>query len=227
MPYGSSCLARRPEIGFLGEEEGVSHLGDGLVWALDPVDGTADFLHGIPLCGVSLGLIDKDTTALGVIDLPFLNLRYPAAEGAGATANGSAIQVSDARELQTAIVAIGDYAVGENADERNRPRLALTQELAARVQRIRMFGSAAIDLVWVADGKIDANIMLSNNPWDTAAGVVIAREAGATVVDLDGSPHSMKAHATIAASPKLVANLVELIAEASKVVVLDKMSGLT
>lgn len=216
-------LAREtPEVGFLGEEEGVTHSGDGLMWALDPVDGTANFLHGIPLCGVSLGLVDKDTPTLGVIDLPFLSLRYSAAENVGAFANGSAIQVSDARELQRAIVAIGDYAVGENADERNRLRLALTKELAARVQRIRMFGSAAIDLAWVADGRIDANIMLSNNPWDTAAGVVIAREAGATVVDLDGSPHSMSAHATIAASPKLVADLVELIAETRKAMVFDQ-----
>ncbi|MEO3876606.1 inositol monophosphatase [Nonomuraea sp. B12E4] len=221
-------LAREtPEIGFLGEEEGVIHSGGGLMWALDPVDGTANFLHGIPLCGVSLGLIEKDTPTLGVIDLPFLGLRYSAAENVGASANGSVIQVSEARELQSAIVAIGDYAVGENADERNRPRLALTQELAARVQRLRMFGSAAIDLAWVADGRIDANIMLSNNPWDTAAGVIIAREAGAAVVDLDGSPHSMTAHATIAASPKLVADLVELIAETRKAVVFDRMSGLT
>ncbi|MEU4572190.1 MULTISPECIES: inositol monophosphatase family protein [Nonomuraea] len=196
-----------PEIGFLGEEKGIAHTGDGLMWALDPVDGTANFLHGIPLCGASLGLVDKNVPTLGVIDLPFLNLRYSAAEGAGAQANGTIIQVSEARELETAIVALGDYAVGENAHERNRPRLALTQELAARVQRVRMFGSAAIDLAWVADGRIDANIMLSNKPWDTAAGVIIAREAGATVVDLDGSPHSMTSHATIAASPKLIADL--------------------
>ncbi len=210
------------EIGFLGEEEGISRLGNGLIWALDPVDGTANFLHDIPLCGVSLGLVDQDTPTLGVIDLPFLNLRYAAAEEAGAFANGTAIRVSDAQEMQSAIVAIGDYAVGENAEERNRPRLALTQELAARVQRIRMFGSAAIDLAWVAHGRIDAAIMLSNNPWDTAAGVIIAREAGATVVDLDGSPHSMTAHATIAASPKLVADLVELIVETRKAVVFDR-----
>ncbi|RVX46899.1 myo-inositol-1(or 4)-monophosphatase [Nonomuraea polychroma] len=205
-----------PEIGFLGEEEGVSSTGDGLMWALDPVDGTANFLHGIPLCGVSLGLVDKDMPTLGVIELPILGIRYTAAEGAGAQANGSTIRASDARDLESAIVALGDYAVGENAHERNRPRFALTHELAARVQRIRMFGSAAIDLAWVADGRIDANIMLSNNPWDTAAGVVIAREAGAAVVDIDGSPHSMTAHATIAASPKLVADLVELITEARK-----------
>ncbi|MEO3889627.1 inositol monophosphatase family protein [Nonomuraea sp. B5E05] len=216
-------LAREtPEIGFLGEEEGGSRLGDGLMWALDPVDGTANFLHGIPLCGVSLGLVDKDAPTLGVIDLPFFNLRYAAAEEAGAAVNGSVIQVGDARELRRAIVAIGDYAVGENAEERNRPRFALTEELAARVQRIRMFGSAAVDLAWVAHGRIDAAIMLSNNPWDTAAGVIIAREAGATVIDLDGSPHSMTAQATIAASPKLVADLVELIAEARKAGAFDR-----
>lgn len=210
-------LAREtPEIGFLGEEEGVSRTGAGLTWALDPVDGTANFLHGLPLCGVSLGLLDKDTPTLGVIDLPFLGTRYAAALDDGARANGTLIRASHTSDLDAAIVAIGDYAVGTNAESRNRPRLALTQELAARVQRVRMFGSAAIDLVWVAEGKIDANIMLSNNPWDTAAGVLIAREAGATVIDMDGSPHTMNARATIAASPKLVADLVELIAEAQK-----------
>ncbi|WP_433436993.1 inositol monophosphatase family protein [Nonomuraea sp. CA-141351] len=206
-----------PEIGFLGEEEGISRTGDGLMWALDPLDGTANFLHGIPLCAVSLGLVSNDMPTLGVIDLPFLDIRYTAAEGIGAQANRSPIQVSDARDLETTIVAIGDYAVGEHAQERNRPRLTITQELAARVQRIRMFGSAAIDLAWVAQGRIDATIMLSNNPWDTAAGVTIAREAGASVIDIDGSPHSMAAQATIAASPKLVAPLIELIAEAHKV----------
>ncbi|GGT21539.1 inositol monophosphatase family protein [Nonomuraea spiralis] len=205
-----------PEIGFLGEEEGTSRAGEGLTWVLDPVDGTANFLHGIPLCGVSLGLVDGDTSLLGVIGLPFLNLRYSAAEGAGAKANGSHIQVSGARDLRDAIVALGDYAVGENAPERNRPRFALTEGLAARVQRVRMFGSAAIDLAWVADGRIDANVMLSNNPWDTAAGVVIAREAGAVVVDLDGSPHDMASQATIAAGPELVTDLVAILAEAQQ-----------
>jgi myo-inositol-1(or 4)-monophosphatase len=205
-----------PEIGFLGEEEGVSRAGNGLMWALDPVDGTANFLHGIPLCGVSLGLIDRGTPTVGVIDLPFLKTRYTAAEGAGAQANGTEIHTGDTRDLDAAIVSLGDYAVGHDAYERNRPRLALTQELAARAQRVRMYGSAAVDLAWVAHGKTDACIMLSNKPWDTAAGVLIAREAGATVVDLDGSPHNTNSQATIAASPKLVADLVELIAEAQK-----------
>ena len=211
-------LAREtPEIGFLGEEEGTtSRDGGGLRWVLDPVDGTANLLHGIPLCGISLGLTDRDIPVLGVIDLPFLGSRYSAAEGHGAHVDGRKIHTSQTSDLGTAVIAIGDYAVGIDAKAKNRPRLALTGKLAARVQRVRMFGSAAVDLAWVAEGRIDASVMLSNTPWDTAAGVLIAREAGATVVDLDGSPHTADAQATIAASPKILADLIELIAEADK-----------
>ncbi|MEU8206047.1 inositol monophosphatase family protein [Streptosporangium sp. NPDC049046] len=204
-----------PEIGFLGEEEGaIGDAANGLLWVLDPVDGTVNFLHGIPLCGVSLGLVNQDMPTLGVIDLPFLDSRYSAAEGHGAQANGRAIRASETGNLHAAVVAVGDYAVGGDAKAENWLRLAVTRELAARVQRVRMFGSAAIDLAWVAEGRVDASIMLSNKPWDTAAGVLIAREAGATVVDLDGSPHTMNAEATIAAGPKILTDLIELIAEA-------------
>lgn len=203
-----------PEIGFLGEEEGITSAGDGLMWALDPLDGTANFTHGIPLCGTSLGLIDHDRSILGVIDLPFLSTRYAAAETAGATANGHPIGASTTDALEAAIVSVGDYAVGNGAEAKNRVRLPLNYQLATRVQRVRMFGSAAVDLAWVAEGKTDACIMLSNNPWDTAAGVLIAREAGAIVTDIDGTPHTTKARATIAAAPKILADLVELVAGA-------------
>jgi myo-inositol-1(or 4)-monophosphatase len=83
---------------------------------------------------------------------------------------------------------------------------------------VRMFGSAAIDLAWVADGRIDANVMLSNNPWDTTAGTLIAREAGAAVVDIDGSTHTVQSSATIAASPAIIADLIEAAIEAHKTV---------
>ncbi|HLU70668.1 MAG TPA: inositol monophosphatase family protein [Nonomuraea sp.] len=205
-----------PEIAVLGEEEGLTGADGGLMWVLDPVDGTVNFLHGIPLCAVSLGLADRNVPVLGVIDVPFLGVRYDAAKGAGARANGVEIRATDTSDLSEAVVAIGDYAVGEGARELNRPRLALTRELAEHARRVRMFGSAAIDLAWVANGKTDALIMYSNNPWDTAAGVVIAREAGAAVVDLDGSPHTMDSQATVAAAPGLVADLVRLIARAGE-----------
>ncbi|MDF5756187.1 inositol monophosphatase family protein [Spongiactinospora sp. TRM90649] len=203
-----------PEIGFLGEEEGpIIRDGGGLLWALDPIDGTANFTHGIPLCGISLGLIDDDRSILGVIDLPFLDMLYAAADGHGATCNDDPIHTGGVADLDAAIVSLGDYAVGENAERKNRVRVPLTHHLAARVQRVRMYGSAAIDLAWVAEGKTDACVMLSNNPWDTAAGVAIAREAGALVTDATGRPHTMRSTATIAAAPAILSQLIAVLAE--------------
>lgn len=194
---------RTPDIAVLGEEEGVTGGGGDLMWAIDPVDGTVNFVRGNPLCGFSLGLIERGRAVAGVIDLPFLGTRYHAAQGAGAFAGDRRVRAAGTTDLQDAIVSIGDYAVGAGAEAVNRFRIALTETLAARVQRVRMVGSAAIDLAWVADGKLDACVILSNQPWDTSAGVAIAREAGATVTDQDGTAHTAGSSATIATSPAL------------------------
>jgi myo-inositol-1(or 4)-monophosphatase len=203
-----------PNIGFLGEEEGSLGHNSDLTWALDPIDGTANFVHGIPLCGVSLGLVQDGKPVLGVIDLPFLATRYSGVENLGARANGRPIAVSETVELREAVIAIGDYAVGDNAEQRNRLRLAVTSRLAAQAQRVRMHGSAAVDLAWLAHGKIDAIVTLSNKPWDMAAGVVIAREAGAQIVDKDGSRHSLQSEATIGAGPGLIDKVLRLVGDA-------------
>lgn len=191
-------LAREtPEIGILGEERG--HEGDKeLWWALDPVDGTANFARGIPLCGVSLGLVEGRKSTVAAISLPFLDVTYTAVEGQGAFVGEERLEASKATELSDAIVSIGDFAVGEGADVKNRVRMALLAELGGRVQRIRFLGSAAIDLAWVAQGKLDATVILSNMPWDTMAGVLLVREAGGAVVDADDSEHSVDSAATIA-----------------------------
>lgn len=204
---------RTPSIAFLGEEEGrTGPAGSGLTWILDPVDGTANFVHGIPLCGVSLGLAHHDTPVLGVIDLPFLGARYSAARGAGAYLGDRRIRASAATSPADAIVAIGDYAVGPDAD--NGLRLALTAHLSTRVQRIRMLGSAALDLVWTAEGRLDASLTLSNNPWDMAAGAAIAREAGADLRDAQGNPYSLASDSIIVTGPGLTDQIQTLIAEA-------------
>ncbi|MET0496075.1 MAG: inositol monophosphatase family protein [Actinoplanes sp.] len=200
-----------PGIGFLGEENGISGAAGGAMWALDPVDGTVNFIHGSPLCAISLGLITDNRSVLGVIDLPFLGGRYSAAEGNRADLDGEHIAVSGITDPREAVVAVGDYAVGEGAEHKNKARFAMTQHLAANVQRVRMHGSAAIDLAWLASGKIDAVAMLANKPWDTAAGVVIAREAGALIVDLDGAPHSPESQATIATSPGIFEEILSLL----------------
>jgi myo-inositol-1(or 4)-monophosphatase len=204
-----------PDTNFLGEERGISGKSEGKpMWVLDPIDGTANFLHRLPLCAVSLGLIDGTRTVLGVISLPFLGSFYYAIAGHGAFRNEDPIAVSCADSLSAAIVSIGDYEVGQDAEEKNRTALAVTSALAASVQRIRMIGSAAIDLAWVAEGKLDATIILANEPWDTSAGVLIAREAGATVLDRDGSSHGLDATATIAFAPPLAIELLPLLKHA-------------
>ncbi|MET8044934.1 inositol monophosphatase family protein [Micromonospora sp. NPDC005215] len=206
--------AKAPHIGFLGEEYGSSGDASTLTWALDPVDGTVNFIHGSPLCAISLGLIHRTHSVLGVIDLPFLGTRYHAATGHGAYANNRRIHASGVTDLKDAVVAIGDYAVGTEASRKNTERLAVTEQLAQHVQRIRMHGSAAIDLAWLAHGRIDAFIMLNNKPWDTVAGVVIAREAGALVVDIDGTRHSVDAVATVAGNDLLLPPILTLVQRA-------------
>jgi myo-inositol-1(or 4)-monophosphatase len=204
---------RTPGIAVLGEEEGVTgDAGGELLWALDPIDGTANLVHGIPLTGVSLGLIRGGRPVLGVIDLPFLGTRYQAVEHAGAYAGRRRMAASRTSSLRDAVVAVGDYAVGAGAEEKNRLRLALSASLAGRVQRVRMFGSAAIDLAWLADGRLDASMTMSNKPWDTAAGVIIAREAGAVVIDQDGSDHTTASASTIAVTPGVAEELLALVA---------------
>lgn len=200
---------RTPEIGVLGEEEGLS--GDTtLRWALDPVDGTANFVHGIPLNAVSLGLIDGDRSIVGVIDTPFLRRRYTAVDGGGAHADGEPISASDTSVLDRAIVSTGDFGVGPSRAT-NPARARLSSVLVEHVERICMWGSAAVDLAWLAEGRTDAIVMLGNKPWDTAAGVVIAREAGAVMVDVDGTPHTSESRATIGIAPALVDALLPLI----------------
>jgi myo-inositol-1(or 4)-monophosphatase len=203
-----------PGIGFHGEEDGGTDLAHGTSWILDPVDGTANFVHGVPLCAVSLGLVHNGQPVLGVVAVPYLGERYWAVRGHGAFDSNGRLSVSGTGRLPDAIVALGDYAVGAGAEHENRLRIALTDRLAAHVQRIRMVGSAAIDLAWVAAGRFDACVALSNKPWDTAAGVVLAAEAGALVVDGDGSPHGLDSTATIAANPLLIPALTGLVSAA-------------
>jgi myo-inositol-1(or 4)-monophosphatase len=159
-------------------------------------------------------LVEGDVTLLGVIDMPLLGMLYTGAKGFGAECNGQPISGSRCSRLSDAIVAIGDYAVGDNASIKNSTRLALTGLLAASIQRVRMLGTAATDLAWVAHGNLDASVMFSNKPWDTSAGVLIAREAGVLVLDVDGSHHTFHSGGTVAVAAPLAEELLVLIRSA-------------
>ncbi len=203
-----------PQVAFMGEEESSATGTRELTWAFDPIDGTANLVHGLPLFAISLALVRDDYPLLGIIDLPMLGQRYSAVQGQGAFLNGEPIHVSDSGDLAEAMVTVGDYAVGPDADRKNKLRLAVTAQLARQVLRVRMLGSAAIDLAWLAEGKTDACIILGSHPWDIAAGVIIAIEAGARIVDLGGTTHTLRGRATVATTPRLVADIARLTVDA-------------
>ncbi|WP_298178740.1 inositol monophosphatase family protein [Saccharomonospora sp.] len=194
-----------PSIDFLGEEDGGGALDETTeyVWVLDPIDGTSNFAHGIPLCATSLALVHRGEPVIGVVTAPFLGLRYHATKDSSAYCNNQPIHASNTTDLRRAIVSIGDYATGPGAIEKNQQRFAITKALAANVERIRMLGAASLDLAWVAEGRTDACVILSNKPWDMAAGALICRSAGAFVVDSLANPYSFTATETIAATKSL------------------------
>jgi myo-inositol-1(or 4)-monophosphatase len=130
-------------------------------------------------------------------------LRYWAEQDQSAYVDGTRIHTSRTDRLDQAIVAFGDFSVSDDAEAKNRVRVALLEQL----------GSAAIDLAWVAHARLDASITLVNNPWDMAAGVVIAREAGADVTDRDGTPYTLASTATIAGSSKILSLILDTIEE--------------
>ena len=141
-----------PNLGFLGEEGGDTDPVDGSRWILDPIDGTINYLHGLPLCAVSLSFTRNDITLVGVIDMPFLRGQYYALSNHGSYANGQRLRVSTTQTLNAALVSVDQYAFGVGANYANRARHQLIEHLAPRAQRVRMLGASAIDLAWTAQG---------------------------------------------------------------------------
>jgi myo-inositol-1(or 4)-monophosphatase len=205
------ALARTTrDIPFLGEERG-GHLHAPLLWVLDPVDGTTNFIKGSPLCAISLALLSAGQPVFGIVDLPLLGERYVARAGGGAYLNGARLRLPDVHRIADALVGITDFAVADDRLVENPIHVALVARLATRALGVRVHGSAALDLAWLAAGRLGASMMLSNRAWDVSAGVLIAREAGGLAYDFDGSEHDPDSRFTIASAPGLKASLLELL----------------
>jgi myo-inositol-1(or 4)-monophosphatase len=199
------------EIAFLGEEEGLSPAEVDAIWVLDPIDGTINFSKASPLCAISLALIEGGRPTLAIVDLPLLGERYVAREGLGAVMNGRHIGVSAVDGLGEAMVAFSDFAVGAQSASENALHLEILRLLALKSLRTRLHGSASLDLAWLSAGRLNATLMLSNLPWDVSAGVLLVREAGGEVYDLDGSPYSPESTFTIASTPTLKKPLLAIV----------------
>ena len=150
-----------PQIPFLGEEEGGAGLMSEAVWVLDPIDGTANYADGSPLCSVSLALVRRGTPVLGVVAAPLLGERFVGVEGGGAYRNGVRIHVAE-REVGDPLVALSDFAFGRKHRDTNELRFAVIEELVRRSMRLRIHGSVALDLAWLAAGRMSATVALSN-----------------------------------------------------------------
>jgi myo-inositol-1(or 4)-monophosphatase len=186
----------RPAWSILSEESGEIAGSDKTVrFIVDPLDGTTNFLHGIPLFAISVGLERDGELVAGVIYNPVINELAVAERGGGAFLNDRRLRVSARRELGEAVVGTGMPGVGRPGRE------LFAAEHAAIVDRVaglRRSGSAALDLAWVAAGRYDGYWQRGLHPWDVAAGIVIVREAGGTVSDLSGG-QGMLAGASIVA----------------------------
>lgn len=202
----------RPDDGFLGEEGGERAGTTGVRWIVDPLDGTVNYLFGLPLWGVSIGveelLDDGPAVTVGVIVMPALREAYVGVRGGGAwTIRGGRampVRVSDAQRLDKALIATGfGYDV-----EARRIHGAAVGRLVGEVRDIRRSGSAVVDFSWVARGRLDAYVEDGLNAWDYAAGALIAHEAGAVVRGLLDDDLS---RSVVAAAPGVADALVEAV----------------
>jgi myo-inositol-1(or 4)-monophosphatase len=194
--------AERPDDGLLGEEGTDEQASSGRRWVIDPLDGTTNFLYSYPAWAVSVALEDADGGLVGVVFDAARSELFAAERGGGATLNGDPIRVREGAPLERALVATG---FGYDADRRGRQAEVLRQVLPA-VRDIRRAGAAAIDLAWVAAGRLDGYWERGLQRWDWAAGRLLITEAGGEVRDLEGKPHGL-----VAAEPALIGELAELV----------------
>lgn len=177
-------------------------------WFLDPLDGTTNFAHGHPHFSVSLGLGRDDDVLLGLVADPRRGETFAAVRGGGATLNGEPIRVSAVAELGQALLATGlPYDRRDHADE----YLSVIKGFVLRSQGIRRAGSAALDLCYLACGRFDGYWEWKLSPWDTAAGVLIVREAGGVVTDFAGGPFDLYGVEILASNGRLHAAMMDVL----------------
>jgi len=178
--------SERPEDGVLGEEGGQAESRTGLTWVVDPLDGTVNFLFKIPVWCVSIAVTDPHGALVGVVYNPNDDEVFTAIRGEGAYLDGEDISVGEQTDLAQALIATGfSYDA-----ERRAEQAATVARVVPRVRDVRRLGSAALDLAYVACGRVDAFYEAPMEPWDKAAGALIAAEAGAVLSELPAPGHS-------------------------------------
>ncbi len=204
----------RPDYGFLGEEGGA-HAGADKShrWIVDPLDGTTNFLHGIPHFAVSIALERNGVIVAGVVSNPANDELFVAERGKGAYLNDRRIRVAARQNLADAVVACGLPHYGRGDLALARAEIATAQQHFAGLRR---YGAATLDLAWVACGRLDAYWERDLSPWDLAAGSLLVREAGGFVSDLDGKGDIFSTGQVVAGNDTMHRELLRLLQEAQK-----------
>lgn len=207
----------RPRDGLLGEEGASSESESGITWVVDPIDGTVNYLYDLPSYAVSIAatvedrgpgaMADGRRAIAGAVYVPRVDELFCAHEGGGATLNGRAIRASTAEDLALALIATG---FGYTAERRGE-QADIVQRLIPRVRDIRRMGAAAVDLCNLAAGRLDAYYERGLQPWDYAAGSLIAREAGVSILaledgELPGEPMLIAGPPSLASDLRAVLN---------------------
>jgi myo-inositol-1(or 4)-monophosphatase len=204
----------RPGYSFLGEEGGRTEGPDKThTWIVDPLDGTSNFLHSIPHFAISIGLQRDDTIVAGLVYNPVTDEMFTAERGKGAFLNDKRLRVAARRTLADAMVSCaiphrgrGDIALG------NRELAAIQPNVAG----LRRFGAAALDFAWVAAGRTDGYWERNLSPWDMAAGLLLVREAGGFVTDLDGGDAMMSKGHVVAGNETMHRDLLAILKQVAK-----------
>uniref|UniRef100_A0A7S2W9W7 Inositol-1-monophosphatase n=1 Tax=Eucampia antarctica TaxID=49252 RepID=A0A7S2W9W7_9STRA len=218
-----TVLASFPDHDFLGEEDvppgkeaSTAALdaklakSNDFLWIVDPIDGTSNFVHGMPLCMPSVACAYKGQVVVGVIYDPHRDEMFTAIRGQGAQLNGKPIHVGQQDDIGDAIVAMGSPPAPESL----QMSLQAIQHLMPKVRTIRMLGSAALMLAWVANGRLTCYWEYDLSSWDVAAGALLVTEAGGKFTDLEDNPYDLRIRKICASNGKVHGQVLNVLNEA-------------
>lgn len=195
-----------PGHGILGEESGIQNRDREHLWIIDPIDGTHNFMRGLGWFGISVGYAHRGELKLGLVYLPAEDALYEAVLGGGAFRNGQPIHTGQREDLSTATVGFDS-----SLKPHTRSRTDLLARITEKCFNIRIFGATCVMLTYLAEGRIDAIVEISVKSWDFAGGAVIAREAGAVLIQPDGEAFSIESESYLAGHPAIVPQLLRCI----------------
>ena len=191
---------KTPDISINAEESGKLNKSSDLTWCIDPLDGTTNYSHGYPFFGTSIGLVFKNKPILGAISVPYLNELYSACIGGGSFCNDNKLKVSNPINLSDSLLVTGfSYDRFETEDNNYAEFCYLTH----KTRGVRRGGAAAVDLAFVASGKVDGYWERGLEVWDLAAGAIIVKEAGGIISDYPSGEFNLSSGRILACSPTL------------------------